>query len=88
MRVMCQQRVLEVTARRQQRAVAVQIVLVHGNRDRLTGLGNRAWRGPQGEGGPKPGIEITITECLLERGEGRLAGAVPGRDVNYVELNR
>src|ERR1700757_4654695 len=46
---------------------------------RLRSGGNR--RGTEQDCRAKPSIEITITECLPERGECGLAGAVSGCDV-------
>src|SRR5215467_5892165 len=82
MRLMRQEPLFVIIAIGEQRTVLLQIVLVHSSRDGQARPGNRARRTAQGESGPQPGIEITIAERLLERGEGRLAGAVSGRHVS------
>src|SRR5262249_22008768 len=44
-------------------------------------VGNRARRGHEGQNASKPTIEIVVTKRLLEGREGRLAGAMAGRQV-------
>src|SRR2546426_7696125 len=83
MRYQC---VLVVIALRQQRAVAPEIVLIHDGGRLLTCSRDGARRGAERQGRAQPGIEITVTKFLLERREGRLAGAVTGRDVSHLEL--
>ena len=56
--------------------VALEIVLIHSRGSVLTAIGDCTRRGARRQGCAQPGIEIPITERLLERRESRLAGAV------------
>src|SRR5438445_11342288 len=75
--------VFVVITLRQERAVALEIVLIHGNGCVLTGSGNGPRRGAECEARTQPGVEIVIAERLLERSKRGLAGAVARRDVRY-----
>src|SRR6266550_5379757 len=78
--------VLVVIAFREERAVAPEIFLIHGGCRLLSRSRGGARGGPERQGRAQAGIEITVTKSLLERREGRLAGAVTGRDVRHLEL--
>src|SRR3989442_6144669 len=83
--VVRQQALFVVITLRQERAVALEIVLIHGSGRVLTGFGNGARRGAEREARTQPGVEVVIAECLLERSKRRLAGAVARRDVRHFE---
>src|SRR2546426_7028132 len=85
MYVVRQQAVFVVITLRQERAVALKIVLVHGSGRVLSGSGNGARRGAEREARTQSGVEIAISECLLERSKRGLAGAMARRDVRYFE---
>lgn len=60
--VVGQQAVFVVITLRQERAVALEIVPIHGSGRVLTGSGNGARRGVEREARTQPGVEITIAE--------------------------
>ena len=83
--VLRQQAAFVVITLRQERAVALEIVLIHGGGRALTGSGNGARLGAEREARTQPGVEVMIAERLLERGKRGLASAVARRDVRHFE---